>query len=234
MSDQPDDRAADRVDRLVGDLLGGRHLKATPTDAAEHDAIQVAARLTGTREGYPRMSSPFRRRLARLLERGQPDQLMDRRAVLLGGLGLAAGVASGAVAMKVDEVLSGARPAPAPTPNVATPVGRGLITPLSATGRWVDTGLTVDGLREGIPQRVTAGSVGAFVVRVKGVVTAMSAFCTHLPCELVWQADTHHLNCPCHNLPFDINGNALGSYPMPQLPVVQVRVAKGHIEILGT
>jgi Rieske Fe-S protein len=235
MADQPEDRSAERVDRLVGDVLGGRHLKATPNDAGERDAIQVAARLAGTRDGYPRMSSPFRRRLARLLERGQPEPVMDRRAMLLGGLGLAAGVAGGALAMKVDQAVSVPQPAAVPTPHPGSPVGRSLINPLPATGRWVDTGLTVDELVPGIPRRVTAGSVGAFVVMVKGVgVTAMSAYCTHLPCELVWQADTHLLNCPCHNLPFDVNGNSLGAYPMPQLPVVQVRVVKNRIEILGT
>jgi nitrite reductase/ring-hydroxylating ferredoxin subunit len=235
MADQPDDRSSERVDRLVGDLLSGRHLKATPNDAGERDAIQVAARLAGTRDGYPRMSSPFRRRLARMLERGRPDPTMDRRAMLLGGLGLAAGVASGALAMKVDQAVS-VPPPPAvpPTPHPGAPLGRSFIQPLEATGRWVDTGFTVDELVEGIPLRAQAGSVGAFLVRVQGMVTAMSAYCTHLPCELVWQPDSHVLNCPCHNLPFDINGNALGSYPMPQLPVVKVRVVKNRIEILGT
>src|SRR5205807_1895422 len=84
------ERAAERLDSLVGDLLAGRRLKATHSDADERDAIRMAARLAGARDGYPRMSSAFRRRMGRLLEKGEPAPWMSRRAALVGGVGVAA------------------------------------------------------------------------------------------------------------------------------------------------
>jgi Rieske Fe-S protein len=63
----------------------------------------------------------------------------------------------------------------------------------------------------------------------------MSSYCTHLPCELVWQEDRKLLNCPCHNLGFDIDGQSLrDGYPLPALPFVKVRMHNGHVEVLGT
>ncbi|PZR84857.1 MAG: hypothetical protein DLM67_27065, partial [Candidatus Nephthysia bennettiae] len=63
MSEQDEEREAERLDSLVSELLAGRHLKATHSDAAERDVIRMAARLAGARDGYPRMSSAFRRRM---------------------------------------------------------------------------------------------------------------------------------------------------------------------------
>ena len=40
MPERDEDRAAERVDRLIEDVLGGRHLQATPSDAAEHQASE--------------------------------------------------------------------------------------------------------------------------------------------------------------------------------------------------
>src|SRR6202022_4050699 len=97
MPDHDEDRAAERVDQLVESVLGGRRLKATPSDAAEREAILAAAGLAGSREGYPRMSPAFKRRLQGLLQ-GQPEpRLMTRRAALVAGIGVAAGGARGGV-----------------------------------------------------------------------------------------------------------------------------------------
>ena len=97
--------------------------------------------------------------------------------------------------------------------------------------------MKVSELAEGVPYRVTAGAVGAFLVRRGEHVVGMSSYCTHLPCELVWEAGRKVLNCPCHNLGFDVDGQALpeGGYQMPALPFVKVRLrADGRVEVLGT
>ena len=52
MPERDEDRPAERVDRLIEDVLGGRHLQATPSDAAEHQAIRAAAGLAGARAGH--------------------------------------------------------------------------------------------------------------------------------------------------------------------------------------
>jgi nitrite reductase/ring-hydroxylating ferredoxin subunit len=243
MGERDERRAAERIDRLVGDVLSGRHLKATPSDAAERDAIMVATRLAGVRDGYPRMSSAFRRRLSGLLETGELPTGMNRRAALAAGLGLAAGAVGGAVAGPLaghfEGLVAAHRPAPAASPEPAhgqPAATRAIVEPRAELGRWWDTGLQLTDLVEGIPHKVTAGAIGAFLVRKRDTVTGMSSLCTHLPCELIWQEDTKLLNCPCHNLAFDVEGQSTREgYALPALPYVRVRVrTDGRVEVLGT
>jgi cytochrome b6-f complex iron-sulfur subunit len=237
MPDRDEERAADRVDRLVGDLERGRPWKAGPSDAPEHDAILTAAQLAGAKESYPRMSPAFKKRLEHLLRTEQPKPAaVSRRTALFGGLGLAAGAVGGAVAAHAWGPLSGtpaARPAPQPTVTEEEPIPSA-ITPDQNVQRWWDTGLMLAQLRENKPVRVTAGSVGAFVVRRGNSVAAMSAYCTHVACELHWVPSGRVLNCPCHNANFDLSGESLG-YKWPTLPSVNVRVTvDGRVEVLGT
>ena len=235
MSDPREQRTADRVDRLASDVLAGRHLKATPSDAGERDAIRVAGRLPGSREGYPRMTPAFRRRLTRLLEKGEAPSWMDRRSALVAGLGLAVGAVAGILVEQTTGLGERRAPADGSVANRPDPQ-RGMLEPGRDLGRWVDTGLRVADLQENEPHRVSAGSIGAFLVRSGGTVLAMSSYCTHLPCELAWLADRRVLNCPCHNQAFDLTGQSLrDGYPLPALPLVRVRVrADGHVEVLGT
>lgn len=229
MSEAQEERNAERIDRIASDVIAGRHLKATPSDAADHDAIRMAARLAGSREGYPRMSPAFRRRLAGMLDKGEAPSWINRRTALVAGLGLAAGAVGGAIGGALGGEI--ARRASATRPP------RGRIEPRPGLGRWVDTGLMLADLEEGIPRRITAGAIGAFLVRRGDQVLGMSSYCTHLPCELVWLADSRVLNCPCHNVPFDVDGHSRGtSYPpLPSLPTVKVRIqSDGRVEVLGT
>jgi cytochrome b6-f complex iron-sulfur subunit len=243
MPERDERKAADRIDRLVGDVLSGRHLKATPSDAAEREAIQVAAQLAGVRDGYPRMSPAFRRRLAGVLERGEASGRLDRRAALAAGLGLAAGAVGGAVVGTMSGGLEGlvAARRPAPTPKPPPQHGqpaaeRATIEPRAELAHWWDTGLRLTDLVEGIPHKVTAGAIGAFVVRRGDTVFGLSSVCTHYPCELIWLEDKKLLNCPCHNLAFDVDGQSTReNYPLQALPYVRVRVgADGRVEVLGT
>ena len=237
MTESGEERRAERVDKLVGDVLAGRHLKATPSDAADREAIRMATQLAGTREGYPRMSPAFRRRLGRMLEKGEAPARLNRRAALTGGLGLAAGALGGSLLAQLEGRLAAFRPHPAGTPDplAKPPTSRSIIEPRPELARWVDTGLKLTDLAEGVPHRVAAGAIGAFLLRRGDQVVGMSSYCTHLPCELVWQEDRKLLNCPCHNLGFDIEGQSLrDGYPLPALPFVKVRVRNGHVEVLGT
>jgi len=225
MTEPHEERTAERIDGIVGDVLAGRNLKATPSDASDHQAIRLAARLAGSREGYPRMSPAFRRRLTRLLQKGEAPAWVNRRSALVAGLGLAAGAIGGALAAELGGLFAPARPR------------RGRMEPRPELGRWVDTGLTLADLEDGVPRRVTAGAIGAFLVRHGEQVAAMSAYCTHVPCELVWLADRNVLNCPCHNLAFNLDdGHAMthGPSQLPPLPTVKVRVQEGRLEVLGT
>src|SRR5256885_7625115 len=113
MPEHDEEHAAERLDRLVSDLLAGKHLKATPSDGEEQEAVRAAAQLAGSREGYPRMSSSFRGRLRGLLEKGEPAPWMNRRAALVGGVGLTAGALVGILGGQLGQlgqILQPARP----------------------------------------------------------------------------------------------------------------------------
>src|SRR5438309_9753746 len=101
MPDQDEDRAADRLDRMVEEVLAGGRLRITPSDASEHEAILAVAGLAGAREPYPRMSPSFKRRIEGLVE-GRPEApAMSRRAAMVAGLGVAMGGLTGAVAERL-------------------------------------------------------------------------------------------------------------------------------------
>jgi nitrite reductase/ring-hydroxylating ferredoxin subunit len=235
MTERDEERLAGRVDQLVEGVLGNKHLKATPSDAGERDAIRAAASLAGSREGYPRMTPAFRRRLAKLVEGKDTSIWMSRRALLGAGLAGAAGLAGGIVAQRqlglglpaVRSAASGATPYPAG--------GREIVAPLPSVAKWWDTGVTLADLDESTPRRVSAGSVGAFVIRNGSQVHGISAYCTHFPCELDYVAERALLNCPCHNMPFNLEGESVAAdVKLPSLPLVQVRVVGGRVEVLGT
>ncbi len=235
MTEPREERAAERIDRIVAEALAGRRLKATPHDAAEREAIRVAASLAGIRDGYPRMSPAFRRRLARLLEKEEAPAWINRRTALAAAFGLAAGAVGGAMSDELRGLIAASHPTPAQQHGAPT-TSRSIMEPRQEVARWVDTGLTVADLAEGVPKRVAAGAIGAFLVRRGDHVVGMSSYCTHLPCELVWQAGRKQLNCPCHNQSFDIDGQSTREgYPLPALPFVKVRVRNdGRVEVLGT
>ena len=208
-----------RIDKIVSDLLRGRQLKLRGGDAEEKAAITAAARLAAARQGPQRMHPGFRKKLATTLEAAPSENHVTRRAALVAGIGLAAGVAGGTLLSRATE------------PRI-TAVAAETIDP--SQGRWIDVAGLTD-LKEGQGKRVTAGAVGAFVFRRGEAVTAVSSICSHLPCELWWDGGNGHLACPCHPASFNPDGRPAGAYALPALNPVQVRVtAQGRIEVLGT
>ena len=210
-----------RVDRIVTDLLRGRRLRLRGGDADEKEAITAAARLVGAGQGVQRMHPAFRRRMAQALESAPSGGWLTRRAALVAGLGIAAGVATGTVLQRTFEA-----------PASYLPSAR-LIKP--AHGRWVDVGALAD-LVEGQGKRVTAGAVGAFLFRRGDTVKAVSSICSDLPCELHWNEGNSVLDCPCHPASFTPEGQPTKkAYSLPSLDLVSVRVTTtGRVEVLGT
>jgi nitrite reductase/ring-hydroxylating ferredoxin subunit len=209
-----------RIDKIVSDLIRGRRLKLRGGDAEEKAAITAAARLAAARQGPQRMHPAFRKKLASVLEETPKETRVTRRAALVAGLGLAAGVAGGTLLGRATE------------PQVLPVAAAEPIIP--SQGRWVDVAAMSD-LKEGQGKRVTAGGVGAFLFRRGETVTAVSSICSHLPCELWWDGGTNHLACPCHPASFNPNGKPAGAYALPDLNPVHVRItAEGRIEVLGT
>jgi nitrite reductase/ring-hydroxylating ferredoxin subunit len=218
MSDTPENR----VDRIVSDLLHGRRLKLRGGDAEEKEAITVAARLAAARQGPQRMNPAFRNRLAEALESAPKEGWFTRRAALVAGLGIAAGAVSGGMIGKALQ--------PVTHPQIAR---GGSINP--EPGRWVDVGALSDFVA-GQGRRVSAGAVGAFLFRRGDTMTAVSSICSHLPCELWWNAGGASLDCPCHPASFQPDGQPMAqTYGLPALNQVNVRVTTaGRVEVLGT
>jgi len=209
-----------RVDRIVSDLLRGRRLRLRGGDADEKEAITAAARLVGAGQGVQRMHPAFRKRMAQALESAPSGGWLTRRAALVAGLGIAAGVATGSVLQRTLEPPSSYLP------------GARLIKP--SDGRWVDVGALAD-LVEGQGKRVTAGAVGAFLFRRGDTVKAVSSICSDLPCELHWNDGNSVLDCPCHPASFTPDGQPIKAYSLPSLDLVSVRVTTtGRVEVLGT
>jgi len=215
MNGKPDNR----LDRIVNDLLRGKRLKLRAGDAEEKEAITVAARLAGARQGPQRMHAAFRKRLAQALVEPPREQRFTRRMALVAGLGLAAGAAAGGILGRATEPLS------------AAAVGGMAIIP--DHGRWFDVAAMAD-LKEGQGKKVSAGSIGAFVFRKGDSVSAVSSMCSHLPCELWWSGRGAQLVCPCHPAAFTSDGKPVDAYTLPALSTVRVRVTgEGRIEVLG-
>jgi nitrite reductase/ring-hydroxylating ferredoxin subunit len=212
-----------RVDKIVSDLLHGRRLRLRGGDAEEKAAITAAARLVAARQGPQRMNPAFRKRLEQALESAPTEPWLTRRAALVAGFGLAAGAVTGGLLGRSMEPAA-----------IATRVAGGEpIDPIP--GKWVDVAAISD-LVEGQGQRVSAGSVGAFLFRRGESVTAVSSICSHLPCELWWNRGHGLLDCPCHPATFTPEGISTDkTYPLPALNTVHVRVTPaGRVEVLGT
>ena len=206
-----------RVEKIISDLMRGRRLKLRGGDADEKEAIIAAARLAGARQGPQRMHPAFRKRLGRQLDDTTRDSWVTRRTALVAGLGLAAGAASG--------VLLGRGGGPEIAKAEA-------IEP--ANPQWVDVG-ALDEFPEGQGRRVSAGGVSAYVFRTGSNVSAVSAICSHLPCELSWDGADGHLLCPCHPAKFTPSGEPAVRYSLEALSKVHVHVTpEGRVEVKGT
>ena len=227
MIERFEDRTARRIDRLVSDLLAGRRLRTRTSDAPERNAIRRASQLAASSVRHPHMRAAFRERLAAELARGQPQRRISRRAALVAAFSAAGGLALGTSVERITGALSpGEETRPPRTP---------VVVPGSGRGRWVDVGVAFDSLKEGQPVRATAGAIRVFVVRRGSTVAAISALCTHQPCELVWNGSQGVLDCPCHPARFSPTGDSLSpDYPLPPLPLARARVLDGRVEVLGT
>ena len=85
----------------------------------------------------------------------------------------------------------------------------------------------VDGwYRERAPQTVFLVWDGEKQVR------AMSATCTHLGCQVRWEADKKHFLCPCHGGVYDVTGKVIAGPPPRPLDQVDARIDPANDAVL--
>ncbi|MBM3151506.1 MAG: ubiquinol-cytochrome c reductase iron-sulfur subunit [Chloroflexi bacterium] len=68
----------------------------------------------------------------------------------------------------------------------------------------------------------TATNFGGFVLRKSedpADILILSSRCTHLACQVSWQAESRVYVCPCHDAAFDVEGNVLDGPPPRPLDV---------------
>lgn len=63
-------------------------------------------------------------------------------------------------------------------------------------------------------------------------VHALSATCTHLGCQVRWDAGTTKFRCPCHGGVFDAQGNVVEGPPPAALRRVETRLDDSGLEVL--
>ena len=63
-------------------------------------------------------------------------------------------------------------------------------------------------------------------------VHALSATCTHLGCQVRWDAEATRFRCPCHGGVFDAHGNVIEGPPPRPLDRVEARLDDGGDGVL--
>ena len=115
-----------------------------------------------------------------------------------------------------------------------------------AAGKWVDFG-TVEDLTPGGTEMLTYEFMvkdGWLVLPQRGFVWAktnkdhnikvFSSTCTHLACNVIWQAETNQFICPCHSGRFDSNGNPASGPPTKPLSVFEHKIEEDNLLVYMT
>jgi Rieske Fe-S protein len=114
----------------------------------------------------------------------------------------------------------------------------------AAAGRWVRAGTTAD-LKPDVPvPRVIAVSRtdGWYRERARETVflvwdgdrtiRALSATCTHLGCQVLWDLQHKRFKCPCHGGVYDAAGNVVEGPPPRALDAIEARIDPADDSVL--
>lgn len=71
-----------------------------------------------------------------------------------------------------------------------------------------------------------------FLVRDGDTVTALSATCTHLGCQVRWDRDKKRFQCPCHGGAYDAQGRVIEGPPPRPLGTIDVRVDAANDSVM--
>ena len=114
----------------------------------------------------------------------------------------------------------------------------------ASAGRWVRAG-TTDDLKpdEPVPRVLAVSRVdGWYRERARQTVflvwdgdkniRAMSATCTHLGCQVQWDAKGKKFRCPCHGGVYAADGRVLEGPPPRPLDIVEARIDPSNTSVL--
>jgi cytochrome b6-f complex iron-sulfur subunit len=216
----------EQLDKHVEDLLQDRRPERTPLgDEVALRARQTAAMLRAAKPGAGLPSKEFLERMQGSIQewvgersaKPQPATRPSRRSLLLtAAAGIAAGVAA---AVGFDRLGK----------SSALPQSQQLV---EKNGSWKAVKAVAE-LPDGTPVAFRSGGIEGFLIRRGQDVRGLSAVCTHMGCILNYSKFRDQFECPCHGASFQTNGKPTDQYdtPLPRLPVLQVRVQGGQVEV---
>lgn len=124
-----------------------------------------------------------------------------------------------AVRFLLSPILMGSEPAAWIQLAPSSAVGTAAPTPLRYRRRW----------RDGYRDALETGIV--WLERRGDRLVALSATCTHLGCQVSWEAGRRQFSCPCHGGRYDVEGNVVHGPPPRPLASVPVKEERGFIWI---
>ena len=149
----------------------------------------------------------------------------ERRAALVSGTGIAAGIVALLLldrSRAVSAITGGGTPTPSPTPGAsATPTA----TP-SASAPTAGTVISgAPSLAAGQALNFSAGSTDAVLIRDGSTYRAFERACTHQGTSVDWQAGSGDFLCPNHGARFSATGQVTAGPANTPLRAIEVSVA---------
>jgi thiosulfate dehydrogenase [quinone] large subunit len=154
----------------------------------------------------------------------------ERRAALVSGTGIAAGIAALLVldrSRAISAITGGGTPTPSPTPGTsATPSTS--VTPSASPSAAPSSGTVISGapsLAAGQALNFSAGGTDAVLIKDGGTYRAFERACTHQGTSVDWQAGSGDFLCPNHGARFSVTGQVTAGPANSPLRAIEVSVA---------
>ena len=149
----------------------------------------------------------------------------ERRAALVSGTGVAAGIAALLVLDRtraISAITGGGTPTPSPTPG-ASPTPSTSPTPSAPAGGTAISG--AQGLAAGQALNFSAGGTDAVLVKDGSTYRAFERACTHQQIPVDWQAGSGDFVCSGHGARFSVTGQVTEGPANRPLRAIEVSVA---------
>jgi thiosulfate dehydrogenase [quinone] large subunit len=149
----------------------------------------------------------------------------ERRAALVSGTGVAAGIAALLVLDRtraISAITGGGTPTPSPTPGGSTTPSTSP-TPSAPAGGTAISG--AQGLAAGQALNFSAGGTDAVLIKDGSTYRAFERACTHQGTSVDWQAGNGDFLCPNHGARFSVTGQVTMGPATTPLRAIEVSVA---------
>ena len=151
----------------------------------------------------------------------------ERRAALVSGTGVAAGIAALLVLDRtraISAITGGGTPTPSPTPGAsATPSPTPTPSPSAPAGGTAISG--APGLAAGQALNFSAGGTDAVLIKDGSTYRAFERACTHQGTLVNWQEGSGDFLCPNHFARFSVTGQVTAGPANSPLRAIEVSVA---------